>query len=118
VGETEALELRRCVVEATLDAANTHRESFKKCQQLWEDLLPLGFSNIESQCSETMTFADCCRYHGQVEMGLSVLDPLIAEIKRLRAQPDVTRPAARYYKWEIQRLEKIRAEIEARRTRA
>jgi len=113
--EENAQQVRRRVAEFLLQAARDKDQPFETCQRYWNDLLQLGFYRIERQCNETWLFAEICREHGQTDMGLAVLDPLIAEVERLRAEPSVTDFAAEYYDQELGYMRKLRAKLEAER---
>jgi hypothetical protein len=117
VGDNEenAQQVRRRVTEHLLQAAWDKDQPFETCQRYWNDLLQLGFYRIERQCLQTGSFAVCCHDYGQTELGLAVLDPLIVELKRLRAEPTVTMLAAHYYDDEFRSLRKLRARLEAER---
>ncbi|MBK9259949.1 MAG: hypothetical protein IPM54_08955 [Polyangiaceae bacterium] len=52
----------------------------------------------------------------EVDIGLGVLDPLIAELERLAADPATTKQAARYYRQEVDKLGELRAKLEALKT--
>jgi hypothetical protein len=111
--EENARELRRHITEGIFLAAYIKEQPFDTYQSLWNELSQLGFSRIERRCNQTWLFADCCRKHGQTEIGLGVLDPLIAELERLRADPAVTTQAAEYYDQQLDNLGKLRAQLEA-----
>jgi len=113
--EDLALEVRRRIAEEILVLAYQENEPFEICQHAWNDLLQLGFSTIECQCMMTHFFVKCCHNYGQTELGLAVLDPLIVELKRLRAEPTVIMLAALYYDDELRSLRKIRARLEAQK---
>jgi hypothetical protein len=78
----------------------------------------LGFYRIERQISMTWFFADSCREHGHTDLGLALLDPLIVELERLRAEPTVTTQLAEYYDYELEPLRKLRAKLEAQKNGA
>ncbi len=113
--EENAQQVRRLVTEMLLRTAWQKDEPFETCQQFWNDLLQLGFYRIELQCDLTWFFADFCRAQGQTEIGLGVLDPLIARLERLRGEPTGTEFAAEYYKDEIGNLRRLRAKLEAQK---
>lgn len=100
-----ALEIRRRIAERILDAAHGKKVPFEVCTSSWNDLLHLGFSNFERQCTMTWFFADCCRKHQQTETGLAVLDPLIAELERLRVEAIATNEPVDYYDHELALLQ-------------
>jgi len=110
--EDLAIEFRRRIAETILVLAYQENEPFEMCQHVWNDLLELGFSTIECQCLMTHFFVKCCGKYGQTDIGLAVLDPLIAELERLRAEPTVTKLAAEHYEEELESLRKLRAKLE------
>lgn len=111
-----ALEIRRRIAELILQSAREKREPFETCEQLWNELLLLGFTSIERKCAMTWFFADCCRRHRQVDIGLGVLEPIIVDMEQLLADPAVKKQAAKRYRYEVDNLGKLRAELEALRT--
>jgi hypothetical protein len=113
--QNDALEIRRRVAERILDAAHGKKAPFETCTNAWNDLLQLGFSNFERKCTMTWFFADCCRKHRQTEIGLAVLEPLIAELERLRAEAAATNESVDYYDHELEPHRKLRAKLEAQR---
>lgn len=110
--DTVALEIRRRIAELMLQCAREKKQPFETCQKLWDELVLLGFTNIERRCNMTWFFADCCRKWGQGEIGRSVLGPLIVEIERLLAEPGVKKQAAKHYRYELDNLGKLLAELE------
>ncbi len=115
VGDNEEniRQVRRIVTEMLFSAARDMNQPFEECWKYWNDLQKLGFYRIERRCDHTWMFAETCREHGQTDLGLSVLDPLIAEVERLRAEPSVTEQAATYYDEELGFMRKLRARLEA-----
>ncbi|HMY20421.1 MAG TPA: hypothetical protein PKA58_29045 [Polyangium sp.] len=69
-------------------------------------IIPLG---------NTSLFAEICREHGQTDVGLSVIDPVIAKVEGLRAKPGITQWATEYYEQELGYLRKLRARLETER---
>jgi len=116
--EENAQQVRRIMSAMLLQAAWDKDQPFETCQRYWNDLQQLGFYNIQRQCNETWLFAKICHEHGQTELGIAVLDPLIVELERLRAEPTVTEFHAEYYDDEIGYLRKLRAKLEAQKNGA
>jgi hypothetical protein len=114
--EDLALEFRRRIVEDILVLAYEENEPFESCHKVWNELLQLGFSTIETQCMMSHFFVKCCNKYGHTEIGLAVLDPLVAELERLRAEPSVTKQATKFYGQELESLRKLRAKLEAEET--
>ena len=48
-------------------------------------------------------------------MGLALLEPLIADLERLGAEPTATKQEVDYYDYELESLQKLRARLEAER---
>ena len=113
--EENARQVRRIMTAMLLQAAWDKDQPFETCQRYWNDLVQLGFYRIERQCLLTGSFAVCCHDYGQTELGLALLDQLIVELKRLRAEPTVTMQAAHYYDHEFRSLRKLRAKLEAQK---
>lgn len=117
VGSDEELrlEFHRRIIEEILTLAYQENEPFETCQRVWNEMLQVGFSTIECRCLMTHFFVKCCISSNETDIGFSVLDPLIFEVERLRAEPSVTKQAATYYNEEIASLQKLRARLEAER---
>ncbi len=113
-----AQQVRRIITEMLLQAATDTDQPFETCQQYWHDLQQLGFYRIERRCNETWLFADICLEHGQTDLGLGVIEPLIVELERLRGEPTVAELAAEYYDQELGYLRKLRAKLEAQKNGA
>ncbi len=116
--EENAQQVRRIIAAFLLVAAREMDQPFETCRRYWNDLQQLGFYRIERQVLLTGIFAICCREHGQTEIGLAVLDPLIVELERLRAEPSVTEFAAEYYEERLVSLRRNRAKLEAQKNGA
>lgn len=114
--EENRLELRRIITEYLLRMAKDLGEPFEACELYWQDLLKLGFSSIEREGLQTGAFAACCLSFGRIDLGLAVVDPLVAKLQRLNADPAATEQAREYYAEEIDSFRKLRARLEAERT--
>jgi hypothetical protein len=110
--EFHVRETRRRVAEAIFTEA-ARREPFDVCQKWWDELRAVGFTNIDRTCTMSWFYADSCLAHRQTDLGLAVLEPLIAEVERLLAEPTVTEAAAEYYRYEIDNLGKLRDKLKA-----
>ncbi len=110
------LETKRCIAEAILRQANVTNQPFNVCQDIWNELVQLGFSNIESTCTMSWFYADCCLHNKQYDAGLEVLDTVIAEIHLRLDEPALTRHAVMYYNHELTRLGKHREGLVAFQT--
>jgi hypothetical protein len=117
VGDDEeiAQDVRRIIAGMIFEAAWYLDEPFETCQRYWNEVVELGYWGIDRQAAMTGSFAVCCSEYGQTDLGLATLDPLIAELERLRAEPAVTQQAAEYYDYELDSLRKLRARLEAER---
>jgi hypothetical protein len=116
--QENAQQVRRIVTEMLLSMAWQKDQPFDVCQRYWNDLQQLGFYRIERQCFMTWFFADCCREHRQTDMGISVLEPLIAELERLHAEPTVAALAAECYEERLESMRRLRARLEAQKNGA
>lgn len=106
------LETKRRTAEAILLAAHSHHEPFETCQNAWNDLVRLGFTNFRTRCTESWFYADCCLFNEQFDAGLAVLEPLMIEVRE-----QIDDPAGswrQYYQDELIRFEKLHAKLEAR----
>ena len=81
----------------------------------WEDVVRLGIVEFEVRCTMDWYYAECCRRNKRPEMGLAMLEPLIAELQRLRAEPNVGKADAWHYRQELENMGKLRARLEALR---
>lgn len=107
---------KRCIADDLFEQAVHYKDApFDSCYSLWKELNELGFSEVEERCFATRAFARFCKERGQAGIGLSLLDPLLADLERLRADPAVTLQAAKYYDQEIESGRKLRAELLAQR---
>ncbi len=113
--ELAALEFRRRIAELIVSCANEKNQPFDVCQRCWNDLLALGFSDIDVRCMFSRRFVDSCRQHGQVDIGLGVLDPLLAELKEMMSAPDAPKQLKKFCKYQLENLGKLRTELEALR---
>jgi hypothetical protein len=113
--QENAQQVRRIITEMLLQVAWNQEQPFETCQGYWNDLVQLGFYGIERQCLQTGAFAACCHDYGQTEIGLALIEPLLAKFERLRADPSVTKEAAEYYDYELEGLRINRARLEAQK---
>ncbi|MDC3961287.1 hypothetical protein KEG38_46125 [Polyangium jinanense] len=105
------LETRRRIAEAILSAAHSHHPSFDVCREAWNNLVRFGFTNFHTRCMHSWFYADCCAYDEQPEEGLAVLEPLLAEIERLREEARATQRPTGFYENEIEHLGDLRDEL-------
>jgi hypothetical protein len=105
------LETRRRIAERILQATNSHDQPFEVCHNAWNDLLRLGFSNIEVTCWMTREYAECCLFNEQFDAGIAVLTPLIADLQERLSDPAVK--GAGFYRQELEYLGRLLAELQA-----
>jgi hypothetical protein len=110
-----AQQVRRIITEWLLLFAELDPR-FETSQSLWNELRQLGFYRIERECTDTLAFARACLEHGRLDQGLEVMAPVVAELERLRAPPNVTQWASEYYEQELGYFAKLRARLEAARS--
>lgn len=117
IGDNEiaALEIRRRVAEMIFKAAVDTGQPFETCRNLWNELQRLGFSDIQRKCTMSWFYGECCLHNDEIEVGLDVLSPLIAEVEQLLADLTVTDAASQYYRHEVDNLAKLRDKLEAPR---
>jgi hypothetical protein len=113
--EEYVLGMRRGVAEAIFKEAVLHQQSFDTCMARWEDVVRLGISEIQTRSTMTWYYAECCRRNKRTEMGLEMLEPHIAELQRLLADPNVEEGWAGYYRQELDIMGKLLAKLQAQR---
>ena len=113
--EENAQHVRRIMTEMLLQAAWDKDQRFETGERYWNDLQQLGFHSLERQCNTTWLFGEICRDHGQTDTGLAVVEALIAELERLRAEPMVGDWDAEDYDRNLGNMQKLRARLEAER---
>ncbi|MDI3284948.1 hypothetical protein [Polyangium sp. 15x6] len=108
--EFDVRETRRRIAETILSLARDKRPPFDACRDAWNDLVRLGFSGIELECTMSYFYADCCAYDERPDEGLAVLDPLLAKLERLLedTRGTGTEYPARFYENELERLGNLR----------
>ena len=111
--EIFVLETRRRIAEAILRQAHSTEQPFQVCQDAWNDLVSLGFTNMERRSTMTWFYADCCLLEGQFDAGLAVLEPLIADTIRQIEEPTRSDRSVEALKEELARLEELRDELKA-----
>lgn len=107
--------VRRITTELLLQATWEKDQPLETGERYWNDLRQLGFYNIDRQCFATLLFGEICRDHGQTDTGLAVVDAFIAELERLRAEPNVSDWDAEDYDEKLGGMRKLRARLEADR---
>ena len=113
--EESVRQVRRIVTEKLLQMTSNLDEPFETSEMFWHELQRLGFYRIEREINNTLLFAEICREHGQTDVGLSVIDPVIAKVEQLHAKPGITQWASEYYEQELGYLRKLRVRLETER---
>jgi len=113
MGDNEfgVLQTRRRVAEAILAAAESKHPPFEVCREAWNNAFRLGFGSIQQECLERWLYVECCAYDEQPAEGLAVLEPLLAELERLREEARATQKPTRFYEDEIEQLGDLRDEL-------
>ena len=117
-GDNEAYARHFCrqITEDLLDAAiHFQKQPFEICHGLWKELLDFGFVEIERKCHATWSFANCCCNYREIDLGLRVLEPLVIELEGLLADPSGSKPAAEYYREQLDHLGEVRTKLNALR---
>ncbi len=110
VGDDEIAvrEIPRRIAEYILLLAHDKRPPLEVCREAWNDLVRLGFSGTEIECTSSGFFADCCAYDERPDEGLAVLEPLIVKLQQqleeARGTGTKTEYPANYYESWIERL--------------
>ncbi len=109
--EYHVLEIRRRVAEIILVLASKKHPPFEVCQEAWNDLLRLGFTDLSARCTASRFFADCCAYEENPEQGLAVLEPLIADLERGLEEAGATQDSKDFYEYQLEPLRDLQGEI-------
>lgn len=107
------LETKRRIAEAILRQAHSTEQSVQVCQDAWNELLGLGFTNLERQCTMAWFYADCCLLNEKFDVGLGVLEPLIIEMAQSFNGPTLAPEERGWYEKELVTLCQIRDELKA-----
>lgn len=107
------LETRRRIAESILCAATRFEQPFQVCQDAWNEMVAVGFTNSYLRSRMTWLYADCCLLEGQIDVGLSVLEPLIADTIRQIEEPTRADRSVEALKEDLARLEELRDELKA-----
>jgi hypothetical protein len=81
--EVLALETRRRVAEGVLSSATRDPQAHALCQRLFENLVDLGFTNLERKGTFYLIYSKHCMESGQIEEGTRLMEELEAELSRL-----------------------------------
>ncbi|HVK69445.1 MAG TPA: hypothetical protein VM694_33540 [Polyangium sp.] len=83
--EFHVLETRRGIAETILSLAYEKHPPFEACRAAWNEMVRLGFKDLGARCDASRFYADCCAYDKKTEEGLEVLEPLVADYRRIEA---------------------------------
>ena len=108
-----ALETRRRVAEQLVYAAIYKDRAWEEARVLLDELLRLGFTNIEVKVFVLQIYSKYCLKIARSDEGIALLAPLETELATKFNRKDLTKPARRFYSIELQRtralLNKLRA---------
>lgn len=107
--ETDYLEVKRRVAEATLRAAEMTEQPVDRCLEILGSVEELGWSNLYGKSHLLSAFSRYCLDHGRQDVGLHFLVPLIAELEQDYAHPGDEGCVAR-----LNSLRTLLAELQAR----
>ncbi len=75
-------EIKRRTAENILSAAHRADQPFEVCQEIWNELVGLGFTNNARKEIMSWIYADSCLDNARFDEGLAVLEPVIAEVEQ------------------------------------
>ena len=117
--EFDVLETKRSIAETILRLTQDKRPPLEVCRAAWNDLVRLGFTNIERECLMAWLYADCCVYDERPDEGLAVIQPPIAKLEqgleKAKAPGAETGDPAYSYEYWIKRLGNLRDVLEAQK---
>ena len=111
--ESFAQESKRRITQTLFRRACELHQPFDVCRDLWDALQPWDFGNLEDKCTMTRLYAECCLLHGQSEVGLAVVEPLLAHLQHQVATGTDEDMGEGNYPKEIGLLEKLHQQLEA-----
>lgn len=115
--DTKRVIAKRILITA-IDKAIDEELPFEACRPFWNNVVELGFNDLESACTPSWYYAELgCLLHGQIEEGIRVVEPMLLELTRTLSDPALPETARSFYGKELQRfqgvLEKLRAQQRA-----
>jgi hypothetical protein len=113
--EFYVIEMRRRIAESIFADAVIKSEPFDTCMACYEDVVRLGIVEFEVRCTMTWYYGDCCRHNKRTEMGLKMVEPLIAELQRLLAEPNINEVDAWDYRQKLEGHERLLGKLQAQR---
>ncbi len=109
--ESLTLETRRRIAEMILREANIHEQPFQICQNAWNELVDLGFSNNAVASTMAWYYGECCLFNEEFDAGTTALEPVMTELRRRINEP--TTSWRTYHQDGLARLEKLYDELKA-----
>jgi hypothetical protein len=88
--EARALATKQSITNHLLMEAERTEQPHAVCRELWEELIQRGFISINLRHVMSSTYARSCQWNGEFDVGIAVLEPLIAELDVLLMQPALT----------------------------
>lgn len=90
-GDDEALvvQRRQSITNHLLMDAQNAEQPHHVCHAIWDELMLRGFMSTDLRHSLSNCYARCCQLNGEFKAGLAVIEPLIAELEELLAQPAI-----------------------------
>src|SRR5260370_22559477 len=93
--ELLTLETRRRVAEGVLCSAARDPQAHEVCRHLFENLVDLGFTNLERKGTFYLIYSKHCMESGHLEEGTRLMEELETELERLlRKEYTSNRPEA------------------------
>ena len=109
--EFAVIETKRRAAETILSLAHDKRPPFEVCQEAWNDLLRLGFTDMYQRSMHSWFYGDCCLYDERTEEGLAVLEPLIAELERGLEEAKAAQKSTGFYEQELEKLHDLQGAL-------
>ena len=111
--EYAAIEIKRRIAEWILQYALHSEQPFGVCEKAWNHLLAVGFTDLDKKCTMTCVYADCCWETEQDEVGLAVVEPVIAELEQWLAETMLPSKWASHCEMNLAALRKRRDALKA-----
>jgi hypothetical protein len=111
--EKVALDFKQRISKQILGAACRAEQPHEVCRGIWEELVERGFSDHETKRIHTGIYARCCQFNGEFDAGISVLEPLIAEMEQSLKGNALTLKERKWYEKGAATSRKILDELKA-----
>lgn len=111
--EYQVVEIRRHITGRLLGHANIDEQSHEICRAIWHELLQRGFSDSTFRYTMSGLYARCCEMNGEFDVGLAIIEPIIAEYEQALADPMLSPNRRAYYKFRLDLDRAIQAELKA-----